>query len=619
MAVHPDQIQVAPPGLLSDAEVNAAILKSNTTVGGNSAFHNFNNDFAHVSDPAERRRLALAEIDKAPFGWYHVRACAIAGIGFYTDSYDIFTIGLVTSMLGIVYFGGTLPAEADTAIKAATFGGVVIGQVSFGILSDVVGRKSMYGLELIIIIVVTLAQALSSGSPAMSIVGLMIFWRVIMGVGIGGDYPLSATITSEFATTKWRGFMMNAVFAMQGIGQLSAALLLLVVTAGFKNSLIGSATHTLCSTSNGCNSAVDKMWRIMIGMGAVPGCVALYFRLTMPETPRYTFIVVARDAACVSNGPEAFRRAKWPEVEADEAGRVPTLMPVPAAEPEAPKASWADFGQHYRKWKNLKVLLGTALSWFCIVSLHFICHVTLICLCASANPSGKNVGSYGLWLNNPIILKAIGWSGNDNMYEHFYDTAIGNIILVLAGAVPGYWVSAAVIDTVGRKPVQLFGFFMLTLTFCIMGFHFWNLSGEALMVLYTIMQFFFNAGPNSTTFIIPAEVFPTRYRATSHGISAATGKIGAIIAQCVFGPLRVIGADPVKAVNDPRWSTPWLPHIIQIFALFMLAGFFTTLLIPESARKTLEELGAGDELPAPPSPTSSSQTEKGPTEQRSSL
>lgn len=61
----------------------------NTTVGGNSAFHNFNNDFAHISDANERRRLALAEIDRAPFGWYHVRACVVAGIGFFTDSYDV--------------------------------------------------------------------------------------------------------------------------------------------------------------------------------------------------------------------------------------------------------------------------------------------------------------------------------------------------------------------------------------------------------------------------------------------------------------------------------------------------------------------------------------------------
>jgi PHS family inorganic phosphate transporter-like MFS transporter len=60
-----------------------------TTASGNAAFHNFNNDFAHIQDPNERRRLALAEIDKAPFGWYHVRACVVAGIGFFTDPYDV--------------------------------------------------------------------------------------------------------------------------------------------------------------------------------------------------------------------------------------------------------------------------------------------------------------------------------------------------------------------------------------------------------------------------------------------------------------------------------------------------------------------------------------------------
>jgi hypothetical protein len=48
--------------------------------GGNSAFHNAYTDFAHIQDPNERRRLALAEIDKAPFGWYHVRACVVAGV-----------------------------------------------------------------------------------------------------------------------------------------------------------------------------------------------------------------------------------------------------------------------------------------------------------------------------------------------------------------------------------------------------------------------------------------------------------------------------------------------------------------------------------------------------------
>lgn len=165
----------------------------------------------------------------------------------------------------MVFFGGKIPDADDTAIKVATSAGTVTGQVGFGILADVVGRKKMYGLELMIIIFSTLAQSLSSSSPAMSIVGLIVFWRVLMGVGIGGDYPLSAIITSEFATTRWRGFMMNAVFAMQGFGQLGAGIVLLTVTQGFKKSLELSETVNDCSTNGACASAVDKMWRIIVG------------------------------------------------------------------------------------------------------------------------------------------------------------------------------------------------------------------------------------------------------------------------------------------------------------------------------------------------------------------
>jgi PHS family inorganic phosphate transporter-like MFS transporter len=174
------------------------------TSGGNSAFRNHNNEFAHVEDPIERRRLALAEIDNAKFGWYHVRAVVVAGVGFFTDSYDIFAINLASSMLGVVFWQdakknpGKIPSTADTAIKVSTSGGTVIGQLLFGWLADRIGRKRMYGIELIIIIMATLAQALSSDSPAMSIVGILIFWRVIMGIGIGGDYPLSSIITSEY-------------------------------------------------------------------------------------------------------------------------------------------------------------------------------------------------------------------------------------------------------------------------------------------------------------------------------------------------------------------------------------------------------------------------------------
>ena len=70
--------------------------------------------------------------------------------------------------------------------------------------------------------------------------------------------------------------MMNAVFAMQGIGQLMAGLMLLIATAGFKDSLATATSPKTCSTTLPCVQSVDKMWRLLVGWGCVPGAIALY-------------------------------------------------------------------------------------------------------------------------------------------------------------------------------------------------------------------------------------------------------------------------------------------------------------------------------------------------------
>ena len=64
---------------------------------------------------------------------------------------------------------------------------------------------------------------------------------------------------------------------------------------------------------------------------------------------------------------------------------------------------------------------------------------------------------------------------------------------------------------------------------------------KGFVVLYCFANYFQNFGPNVTTFVIPGEVFPTRYRSTAHGISAASGKLGAIVAQVGFSQLKNIG------------------------------------------------------------------------------
>lgn len=106
----------------------------------------------------------------------------------------------------------------------------------------------------------------------------------------------------------------------------------------------------------------------------------------------------------------------------------------------------------------------------------------------------------------------------------------------------------------------------------------------AFVFLYCMANFFQNFGPNTTTFIIPGEVFPTRYRSTGHGISAASGKLGAIVAQVGFSRLKDIGG-----------PNAFVKHILEIFALFMLTGIFSTMLIPETKGRTLEDLSNEDQ------------------------
>ncbi len=90
-------------------------------------------------------------------------------------------------MLGMVYWQGDLPPRYQLAMNVGTLLGSMIGQVLFGILADLHGRRKMYGLELVITIVASLSFAAASPgvNNSMSLIGWLIFWRIIMGIGIG--------------------------------------------------------------------------------------------------------------------------------------------------------------------------------------------------------------------------------------------------------------------------------------------------------------------------------------------------------------------------------------------------------------------------------------------------
>lgn len=195
---------------------------------------------------------------------------------------------------------------------------------------------------------------------------------------------------------------------------------------------------------------------------------------------------------------------------------------------------------------------------------------------------------YGLGFSSASLLSTMGFDKRDNLYLNLRNTATGQIVLICAGALPGYWLTVFTVDRIGRKPIQIGGFAILTIIFCVLGFAWKVLSKTHLLILYVMAQFFFNFGPNATTFITPAEIFPTRVRSTGHGTSAAMGKLGAVFAQIFFAPMIKRGATH----ENP---TPWIHGVMQIFALFMFLGMLTSFLVPESKRASLESLAGEKE------------------------
>lgn len=281
--------------------------------------------------------------------------------------------------------------------------------------------------------------------------------------------------------------MIASVFATQALGQFLATVVALIVTESFKHATNAPGNECrgdVCAQTDSGRAAVDRMWRIILGFGAVPAVIALYCRLTIPETPRYTFDVnrdieqgFADYRAFVKNtiGPMNGRG----QVDADREGVRAQLNNEPdrgLSQGEVPSASWQDFKQYFGQWSNFKVLLGTAGSWFFLDAAY-----------------------YALALNNTIFLQKLGFgtfgdNGSHSIYHVLRNGAVGNLILVCAGAIPGSALTFVLVDRVGRKPIQIGGFIMLTILLLILGSRFEHMADASRVTVFVLCLFFFNFG-----------------------------------------------------------------------------------------------------------------------------
>ncbi|GLJ42418.1 hypothetical protein SUGI_0878930 [Cryptomeria japonica] len=163
-----------------------------------------------------------------------ITAIMIAGMDFFTDAYDLICIMTITKLMGRTYVPRALPIELTSAITRLALCGTLLGQVFFGYMGDKLGRKKVYGATLVLMIFLSIASALSFGKSREVVITSLCLFRFLLGFGTGGDYPLSATIMSEYANKKTRKWFLAAAFVMQGFGILAGGLVSLIVSAALQ-------------------------------------------------------------------------------------------------------------------------------------------------------------------------------------------------------------------------------------------------------------------------------------------------------------------------------------------------------------------------------------------------
>ena len=282
-------------------------------------------------------RGVIEALDEAPLSRFHMRAVLTAGTGFFTDAYDLFIIGTALALIKVEYHPSAvvIGLVGSTALLAAFAGATVFGRIA-----DVFGRKKIYGLEAAIMAVAAVGSAFSPNLV------WLIAWRFLLGIGIGGDYPVSAVLMSEYANRKNRGRLVSMVFSMQALGLIAGPLVALVI--------LGLGVHP------------EIAWRLMLGLGAIPALAVIYLRRTLPESPRYRAQVQGRAAEAAA----AMRRYSKGVV---DAGAKAATRPVRLG-----------LRQFLSNPKYLTLLLGTAGCWFMF-----------------------DYAFYGNTISTPLILKAV--------------------------------------------------------------------------------------------------------------------------------------------------------------------------------------------------------------------
>jgi MFS family permease len=420
-----------------------------------------------LSDIPLPQHLTLL-LDESPLNRIQRWLWVLSTGGTLLDGYVIFVLGVAMPLVVAEFH---IQPDVVGLIGASLVFGAVIGAGVGGPMADHIGRKKLMLADMIIIGAGASISALARG-PAMLFIG-----QLLVGTGVGIDFPVSSSYVSEILPKRSRARMMVATIACQSVGMLVAAAITLVLLRG------GST----------------QVWRLFL---ATEGAVALLFfvlRLSAPESPHW---LMSRGK--FAKAAEAFIRI-IPEQ------REPVLQltgdheKLTAPVPDVTGGLSILFSRPYRARTAL-----VTIPWFLM-----------------------DIATYGVGLFTPAILGAIEIFGRTRgIAAHDFALAEGSAIIdlfLLVGFLLGVWM----VPRFGRIRMQAIGFagmavgmFMLLAA---VGLTNSTLHIPLVFAGFILFNLLMNAGPNSTTFTLAPILFPTQLRGTAGGFAAGVAKLGATL------------------------------------------------------------------------------------------
>ncbi len=446
----------------------------------------------------------------------HWRIWILSSMGIFIEGFNLFAIAVALPLIIHQYNPSPI---LEGFVAASVIAGTVFGAAVMGRLADIWGRRRFYILNALIVTIFSLLAGISTNLYA------LIVFQFMLGIGIGADYPICASYVSEFMPSRIRGRMLISAFSFQAVGMFSAAVVGFIVLKIYPN---------------------VNAWHWMVAIGAAPAAVIFLLRTTVPESPRW----------CIENGYE------------QDAIRTITKL--------SNKSKKSIVKIVKKEQKKLISLQVKALPFSSLFKKEYLRHTIL----AAVPWFLMDIATYGVGIFTPTIIATV-ISGQGGSFINEDILSIEGAALIDIFLFAGLIINILLVEKLGRIKLQLLGFLgmaggllVLAAATCLpkAGYGYMYL----LFIGFIIYNFMMNVGPNATTFILPAELFPTKLRATAHGFSAAFAKMGAVIG-IVFLPLVIDKAG--------------LFITMIIMSIIAFLGFVLTFIFKvETKGKSLEEL-----------------------------